>query len=688
MQVDPREQRELGNRAGCPDHDIATSPELWNDIADSGLSKKRVRAVHEELDCRVEELTKTLMSAVEQLQTEDLQRRVAESTQIAGELRYRLLVENSHELIWSIDNNGCWNYVNATATQEIYGYDPQEMLGRPFTEFMSPEQARIDWPVFEQIKQGRQCYRYETVHLRKDGSHVWLSFTALPHYEEQGGLLCVTGTAIQISDRHAKEARFRGLLEAAPDAIVIVNASGEIVLVNQQTEALFGYDRKELQGQQVEILIPENLRQPHVAFRGQYSRRPTVRSMGLGKELHGLRKSGQHFPVDISLSPMDHGDGMLVIAAIRDISLRKQAEQALHESERRLRLITDSLPAMIAYVDPDLRCQFNNTACEQWCGAPGMSLKGSRIGEFLGEETFQILREKFESALSGHSLSFEAQVPFRQDGPRVIRATLVPHFDDNRRILGVYLFATDVTEMKQAEEIARQSERLASLGSLAAGIAHEINNPMSAVRTATEVALTIKDRPHAAEMLQECLTTIVDSVNRCDQIIQSTLRLARDKHSEFSPHDANELVRDVCKLAKIYFGESGVDIQLNLEANLPEVIVNRLEIEQVFINLIHNAIQASSCGDVVVVRTWQNGPAVRISVEDNGCGMTKEQQELAFNPFYSGRSTGTGLGLALARKLVREHGGSIQLTTQLGVGTTFTVELPQSASQSPSKFMT
>jgi PAS domain S-box-containing protein len=486
----------------------------------------------------------------------------------------------------------------------------------------------------------------------------------------------VASTDIDRAARRARRAEFLGLFELAPDAIVIVTHHGEIVRVNHQTEALFAYERKELEGQKVEILIPENLRPGHIASREQFSRQPAVRAMGLGKELYGRRRNGQHFPVEISLSPLEHGDETLVIAAIRDISLRKRAEHALRDSERRLRLITDALPAMIAYVDSDMRCQFNNATCEEWCALPGMSLKGARIYDLFGDATFELLRNNFETALSGQPMCFEARVHFRKSGSRIIRATFVPHFDGDRRALGVYVLASDVTALKQAEEAAHHVERLAALGSMAANIAHEINNPMSAARTAAEVALSIKDKANAGHMLGECLTTIVDSVKRCDQIIQSTLRLARDKHSDFSRHDINNLLQDVVKLAAIYFGEYGVSIQLDLDAALPDVAVNRLEIEQVFINLIHNAIQASSPGDVVLVRSHQRGNVVRISVQDTGCGMTPEQRDLIFNPFYSGRSTGTGLGLAVANKLMQEHGGSIELTTEPEVGSTFTVELP------------
>ncbi|MEX0716271.1 MAG: ATP-binding protein [Planctomycetaceae bacterium] len=351
-----------------------------------------------------------------------------------------------------------------------------------------------------------------------------------------------------------------GLLEAAPDAIIIIDAAGRIELVNQRTEAMFGFRREELVGQSVEALVPERFRARHRVHRERYFRAPAFRPIGAGIDLYGLRKSGDEFPVEISLSPLRLEGRLLATAAVRDISQRRQLESGL-----------------------------------------------------------------------------------------------------------------------------RRNERLAAMGVLTAGIAHEINNPVGAALLTAETAKALLDVPDARAPLEECLDNIIASMQRCGQIVKNILRFSREDPVEKAPENLNAIVRQAHDLVRGYASRNGVAIAFDLDPELPNLSVCALEIELLLVNILRNALEACAGQGHVVVTTRDDGGHVRIVVRDDGRGMTEEQVQHLFDPFYSnrGRTGGTGLGMSIAYGIVREHDGSIDVTSAPGKGTAITIRLPKDSGGEP-----
>ena len=540
-----------------------------------------------------------------------------------------------------------------------------------------PEQhkERRDRAVAQVLEAGEPV-EYEIDYLRKNGSQVPVSITVFAVKGDDGRPTGLAAIVRNLTERKRAEEQFRLVVESSPNGMLMVDKGGLILLVNQQIEQLFGYERVELIGRPVEMLVPQRVRSNHAGDRDEFFAHSERRAMGKGRDLTGVRKDGTEFPVEIGLNPIWMREGMRVLASVADIGERKRAERMLQKERDFSDAVLETAGALVVVLDREGRILRFNRACEQTTGYSSEEVVGRNVWDlFLIPDEVAGVKAVFERLRGGEPRNnYENCWKGKDGGLRRISWSNTILTDPNGRVEYVVAAGLDITDFKRMQEQLRRTERIAELGTLASGMAHEIGTPMNVILGRAEYLL----QRTAEEGMKKGLATIVTQVERITKVMNQLLAFARRKAPERRAIDLAEIVDEGLEMFEERIAQNRITVAKTIEPSLPPVRADRDQLIQVLVNLVTNSLHAMPEGGRLGLRLAREDSQLCLCLSDTGHGMPEEVRSKVFEPFFTTKDfgKGTGLGLTVVKGIIDEHGGTIAIESIVGKGTTFCIRLP------------
>ena len=598
---------------------------------------------------------------------------------------YRDLIDSFDDILLAVSLDGQIRAVNRSFS-DLVDTPFQQIIGRPLADFVqesSGDGARLVERAMPRFMERRQWASVIQVRLKNRSSPFFFDCVAhaMMRGDKVGG---ITVLARDVSALRKTEARFTELFESLQEGIYITTPDGAIVDVNPALVRMLGYDSKEevLKRRVPEILVD---REERKLTKEEIERQPMIQ----GREITLIRKDGTSIVCLNTAAAVRDNSGRVLRyhGALMDITERREMERRLHQQQEFARRLVDSFPDLILVLDAEAHYTFVSPRCKDVLGYEIEETQKMAFGGRTHPEDLPTANSLYQDIIAGKQsfASLEIRVRHKLGEWRRIRFNFSPLADEKGNIEGVVLSGRDVTDLKRLEEQLIQAEKLAAMGQMLAGVAHELNNPLTAILGVTEL---LRERQGADDSTKRQLELTHRQARRAARIVQNLLEFSRPASPQKKPVDLNNLLERTLQLHEHSLRRNNIEVDFHLQPDLPGVIGDANQLIQVFLNLITNAEQAiREVRDAgrIQIRAGRYGKQLTITVQDDGVGIRPEALPRIFDPFYTTKRPGggTGLGLSICMSIIREHGGNIEAEILPAGGSAFTIYLPIASAESP-----
>ncbi|UJF34674.1 PAS domain S-box protein [Paenibacillus hexagrammi] len=563
----------------------------------------------------------------------------------------------------------------------LTGYLGDELRGQLLRDLTYPDDIDVRDQLLGQALDGaRESFQLEGRYVRKDSTIVWgmAGFSLVRH--DSGTPLYFVFHIQDITDRklheqHLEESglRYQSLLKHNPDMICTLDENGTLVQVNPAAVRTTGYSKEELIGHSALPFIAVE------DWKTAWSLFGRAKQGKIGSaELTFMHKNGRPIVLEVSFVPMiihKYVNGIYLLA--KDITKRKISDATIEKLNVKNQLILDAVSDGIFGIDQHHGTIFWNEAAERITGYSYEDMTGKNAYEILTRT--QGDKEAAEKGQSPSLLSMHegvyyhnaSEVFYTKNGDLFPVEYMTSPMYDHGRMIGVVITFKDITERLKTEELLRKSEKLSVVGQIAAGVAHEIRNPLTSLKG------FIQFLQAGAPNKEEYFQIMLSELSRIELIITEMLVLAKPQMQNFQPKSVEAILHNVVTLLESQANLSDVQFVMSIEPDLPNIWCEENQLKQTFINLIKNAMEAMPEGGHIDIKVSSDrGEWLKITVKDHGCGIPQEVLARLGEPFYTTKEKGTGLGFMISYKIIEDHRGHMMVESKVGEGTVISVSLP------------
>jgi PAS domain S-box-containing protein len=552
----------------------------------------------------------------------------------------------------------------------ILGYSREEIIGRSSKDLGLWVEGDEHGRIMNMLKADKSVHNEQIQYRTRSGeTHIGLISAELIQIGNQTCMLVLNNDVTQQRQAEEQLRLLSSVTQQVTDCTVITGPDYKITYMNKAAEEMFGYSFEEVKGQHLNIF---NIEQPTAEIL-----KHSMDTLNAGKPLSSImpkkRKDGTVIICDCRLSPMydEKGNVVSMIDVQRDITKQKDVEAKLQEHKKLIDSILATMPEGVLVVDNHDRILLANKALYQILHLNSRLTKNKPLSEVLPlDQYFNIHRALKCGNGENNTVEFRYHV---QDVEKIIYCVIV-RMDGDRTLITF----SDVSREREEEEKLYLTDRLASIGEMAAGLAHELNNPLTGILTLSQVMVNSNELPKEQMEDVECIYT---EAKRAAGIVKNVLLFARNKADESGRSSANEVIKDVLRLREYEQRTNNIKVVTELEENLPNITIDKGQLQQVFLNMMSNAeaaIREAGRPGILTVTTQRVNNHINIHFSDNGCGIKKQVMPRIFDPFFTTKEVGkgTGLGLSICYSIIIKHGGKISVKSQVNEGTTFTIRMP------------